>query len=67
MYFYSNIDNLHKATEAFYVIAATLMCIGQYWFLLYKKTNLINLLNWLQSLVEQSKCVAKHSKPTSIC
>lgn len=55
-YFYANIVDLVKATDAFYVIAATLMCLGQYWFLVMQKSELNRLLLRLQFLVEQSKC-----------
>lgn len=53
-YFYANMVNLIKATDAFYVIAATLMCIGQYWFLVVQKPELSHLVLRLQYLVDQS-------------
>lgn len=53
-YFYANMVNLIKATDAFYVIAATLMCIGQYWFLVVQKPELSHLVLRLQCLVDQS-------------
>lgn len=53
-YFYANMVNLIKATDAFYVIAATLMCIGQYWFLVLQKPELSRLVVRLQNLVDQS-------------
>lgn len=54
-YFYANIATLLEATDAFYVIAATLMCLGQYWFLVMQKFELNRLVLRLQHLVEQSK------------
>lgn len=54
-YFYANMVNLIKATDAYYVIAATLMCIGQYWFLVVQKSELSHLLLRMQHLVNQSK------------
>lgn len=54
-YFHANMVNLIKATDAFYVIAATLMCIGQYWFLVMQKAELSHLVHRLQYLVDQSK------------
>lgn len=53
-YFYYNMDNLTNATDVFYVIAATLLCIGQYWFLVVQKRPLFHLLAELQLLVDQS-------------
>lgn len=53
-YFYANMVNLIKATDAFYVIAATVMCIGQYWSLVLKKLELSHLVVRLQHLVDQS-------------
>lgn len=56
-YFYYNLANITKATEAFYVIAATLMCIGQYWFLVVQKEPIFKLLAQLQMLVDQSNLI----------
>lgn len=53
-YFHANVVNIIKATDAFYVIAATLMCIGQYWFLVLQKSELRQLMFELQYLVDQS-------------
>lgn len=53
-YFYANLANITKATDAFYVIAATVMCIGQYWSLVIEKTKLAHLLLRLQYLVNES-------------
>lgn len=54
-YFLVNLSNLMKATEVFYVIAATLLCIGQYWFLVSQKESLWLVLINLQKLVDHSK------------
>lgn len=53
-YFYFNISNLINATDVFYVIASTTLCIGQYWFLVMQKLPLQQLLVELQELVDQS-------------
>lgn len=52
-FFVLHLDNLVEATDVFYVIAATLLCIGQYWFLVGQKVPLVHLLNDLQQLVDQ--------------
>lgn len=52
-YFALHIGNLVEATDVFYVIAATLLCIGQYWFLVGQKAALVHLLGDLQQLVDQ--------------
>lgn len=54
-YFSVNMVNIIKATDAYYVIAATLMCIGQYWFLVVQKPELRHLVHRLQYLVDQSE------------
>lgn len=54
-YFYVNVDNLTNATDAFYVIAATIMCISQYWFLMFQKVPLWHLFSQLQHLVDHRK------------
>lgn len=62
-YFQTNMVNLIKATDAYYVIAATLMCIGQYWFLVVQKPELSHLMFRLQYLVDQSiNLQSKHHK-----
>lgn len=55
-YFRYNMFNLLNATDAFYVIAATILCLGQYWFLVMQKQPLRNLLLELQALIDQSDC-----------
>lgn len=52
----SKANNLLSATDVFYVIAATILCIGQYWFLVAQKRPLFELLSELQALIDQSKC-----------
>lgn len=53
-YFCKNVGNLSNATDVFYVIAATLLCIGQYWFMMLQKVPLMHLLCELQQLVDKS-------------
>lgn len=53
-YFIVNLNNLSKATDVTYVIAADLMCIGQYWFLVAQKLPLQKLMSELQWIVQQS-------------
>lgn len=55
-YLVLNANNILKATDAFYVIAATILCICQYWFLVAQKGTLLDLLSELQKLIDQSKC-----------
>lgn len=50
-----NIHDVRKATDASYVIAADILCTGQYWFLAAQKTNLLNVLNHLDRLVAESR------------
>lgn len=54
-FFITNLDDLVEATDVFYVIAATLLCISQYWFLAGQKISLRNVLAILQRLVSQSE------------
>lgn len=56
-YILTEANNLRDVTEVFYVIAATIMCIGQYWFLVAQKKPLENLISELQTLIDQSKCL----------
>lgn len=56
-YFALHIGNLVEATDVFYVIAATLLCIGQYWFLVGQKVPLVHLLGDLQQLVDQRESI----------
>lgn len=53
-------NSLLRATDVFYVIAATILCIGQYWFLVVQKGPLFDLLSELQALIDQSKCQIEH-------
>lgn len=53
-YFVYNTNNLVNATDVFYVIAATMMSIGQYWFLVAQKKPLVNLISELQTIIDQS-------------
>lgn len=55
-YFVYNFSNLVNATDVFYVIAATLLCIVQYWFLAIQKRPLERLLSELQTLVDRREC-----------
>lgn len=55
-----NGNSLLRATDVFYVIAATILCIGQYWFLVAQKGPLFDLLSELQALIDQSKCQIEH-------
>lgn len=48
-------NHLLSATDVFYVIAADCLCIGQYWFLVAQKRQLLNLMSELQVLIDQSK------------
>lgn len=54
-YFFYNLNNLVNATDVFYVIAASLLCFGQYWFLVVQKDSLGEMLSTLQTLIDQSK------------
>lgn len=54
-YFVYHANDLVHATEVFYVIAATILCIGQYWFLVWQREPLENLISELQTLIDQSK------------
>lgn len=54
-YFIVNLNNVSKATDVTYVIAADAMCIGQYWFLAAQKIPLQNLLDELQRIVDESE------------
>lgn len=56
-YFFYNLNNLVNATDVFYVIAASLLCFGQYWFLVVQKGSLFELLSTLQTIIDQSKFV----------
>lgn len=58
-YLVFNANNLLTATDVFYVIAATFLCIGQYWFLVVQKRPTTDLLSELQALIDQSKCQIK--------
>lgn len=61
-YFIVNLNNLSKATDVTYVIAADSMCIGQYWYLVTQKIPLQNLLVELQGIINESKlCSFNHS------
>lgn len=53
-YFYFNLNILMNATDVFYVIAATILCMGQYWFLVVQKVPLQRVLIELQAIVDQS-------------
>lgn len=55
-YFHHNMSILLNATDAFYVIAATLLCLGQYWFLVMQKQPLRCLFSELRALIDQSEC-----------
>lgn len=57
-YFRDNMYILVNATDAFYVIAAVLLCLGQYWFLVMQKQPLRCLFSELQALIDQSECRA---------
>lgn len=54
-YLFFDGNNLVNATDVFYVIAATILCIGQYWFLVLQKRPLLDLLAELQTIIDQSK------------
>lgn len=47
-------NNLLNATDVFYVIAATILCIAQYWILVMQKRPVRELLTKLQTLIDQS-------------
>lgn len=53
-------NSLLRATDVFYVVVATILCIGQYWFLVAQKGPLLDLLSELQALIDQSKCQIEH-------
>lgn len=53
-YIVFNANNLLGATDVFYVIAATILCISQYWIFVMQKRPLFNLLAELQTLIDQS-------------
>lgn len=61
-YFAVNLSNLVEATDVFYVIASTLLCIGQYWFLVTQKESLWLVLIDLQKLIDRSKFELDHCK-----
>lgn len=54
-FFIANLGDLVEATDVFYVIASTLLCISQYWFLVGQKISLCSVLTNLQHLVDQSE------------
>ena len=54
-YLVSSANHLLSATDVFYVIAADCLCIGQYWFLVAQKRQLLDLMSELQVLIDQSK------------
>lgn len=49
-----NIHDVRKATDASYVVAADILCIGQYWCLAAQKKNLLSVLDHLDRLVVES-------------
>lgn len=49
-----NVHSLLSATDVFYLIAACLQSIGQYWFLVAHKAPLQDLISELQMLIDQS-------------
>lgn len=50
-----NIHDVRKATDASYVVAADILCIGQYWCLAAQKKNLLSVLDHLDKLVIESR------------
>lgn len=61
-YLFFNGNNLVDATDVFYVIAATILCIAQYLFLVFQKKPLVDMLSELQAIIDQSKCQIGFSK-----
>lgn len=58
-YFVYHKNNVVNATEVFYVIAASILCILQYWFLIAKRRQLADLMSELHVLIDQSKHLIK--------
>lgn len=52
-YSLSNINDVNKATEATYVVAADVLCLGQYWFLVAQRNELKKILKRLDGLVQK--------------
>lgn len=53
-YFWANVADITKTTDATYTIAAMCMSLGMYWFPAISKSKLKTLLGDLQNIVDES-------------